>query len=224
MWVRTKCSASMFWPCKWCDSNLGINPSGCHAHGWLRMCLGRIESVKSGHSLPWWSFSAVNIWSMKRIIPHRTSLESLSICLQWVSAYHFAEWTSSSQPILWQGMRDGLSHLRGYCNSEGHQCTMHKLKENLSGLEPLALEWEKGDQPQTQTLAAPEFSGWWNLEYLINTGYCTHPHEFHILSGILDMRHCFRPPTTHSRSSWVKLGELKLTLWNDAGVPRECGS
>ena len=36
---------------------------------------------------------------------------------------------------------------------------MRKLKENLSGLEPLAFEWEKGDQPQTQTLAAPEFSG-----------------------------------------------------------------
>ena len=50
---------------------------------------------------------------------------------------------------------------------------MHKLKENLSGLEPLAFEWEKGDQPQTQTLAAPEFSGWWNLEYVINTAYCS---------------------------------------------------
>ena len=49
---------------------------------------------------------------------------------------------------------------------------MRKLKENLSGLEPLALEWEKGDQPQTQTLAAPEFSGCWNLEYFINTAYC----------------------------------------------------
>ena len=101
---------------------------------------------------------------------------------------------------------------------------MRKLKEILSGLEPLAFEWEKDDQPQTQTLAAPEFVGRWNLEYLINTAYCTHPHEFHILSGILDMRHCFRPPTTHSRSSWVELGKVKLTLWNDAGVPRECGS
>ena len=36
---------------------------------------------------------------------------------------------------------------------------MRKLKENLSGLEPRAFEWEKGDQPQTQTLVAPEFSG-----------------------------------------------------------------
>ena len=25
MQVRTKCSASMFWPDRWCNSNLGIN-------------------------------------------------------------------------------------------------------------------------------------------------------------------------------------------------------
>ena len=46
---------------------------------------------------------------MKRIIPHRTSFESLWICIGWVSAYHFAEWTSSSKPILWWGTRDGCS-------------------------------------------------------------------------------------------------------------------
>ena len=43
------------------------------------------------------------------------------------------------------------------------QRAMHyaQIKENLSGLEPLAFEWEKGDQPQTQTLAALA-DGIWN--------------------------------------------------------------
>ena len=94
-----------------------------------------------------------------------------------------------------------------------NNCTMRKLKENLSGLEPLAFEWEKGNQPQTQTLAAPEFSGLWNLEYIINTAYCNN--QLHQPAAVI----------SDSNADMFKVqagkGEMPMDNKNDCGTQQQ---